>query len=100
MELTSKQRAALRSMANDMQPILHIGKDGIGPNLIKQGYDALEARELIKVQVQKNAPYDTREACDLLCEQLHALPVQCIGWRFVIYRESREHKKIDLNALK
>jgi RNA-binding protein len=47
----------------------------------------------------KNAPYDTREACDLLCEQLHAQPVQCIGWRFVLYRESREHKKIDLSAL-
>ncbi len=31
MELTSKQRAALRAMANDMQPILHIGKEGIGP---------------------------------------------------------------------
>ena len=45
--MTTKQRAALRAMANTMQPILHIGKEGIGPNLCKQAWDALEARELI-----------------------------------------------------
>ena len=31
---------------------------------------------------------------------LPAEPVQVIGNRFVIYKESREHKKIDLEALK
>ena len=44
MELSSKQRAYLRSLANDQPPIVHIGKEGIGPNLIKQTWDALEAR--------------------------------------------------------
>lgn len=96
--MTTKQRAALRSMGQTLEPILHIGKDGIGGTLIKQAYDALEARELIKVTVQRNAPYTAREACDELCEKVHAEPVQVIGNRFVIYRESREHKKIDLNA--
>ncbi|MBQ6646788.1 MAG: YhbY family RNA-binding protein [Clostridia bacterium] len=99
MELSSKQRAYLRSLANDQPPVLHIGKEGIGPNLIKQAWDALEARELVKVQVMKNAPYDTREACTLLCEQTHALPVQCIGYRFVIYRPARKDPKIDLSAI-
>ena len=97
--MTTKQRAGLRSMGQTLQPILHIGKDGIGPMLIKQCYDALEARELIKVTVQRNAPYTAREACDELCEKVHAEPVQVIGNRFVIYRESREHKTIDLEAL-
>ena len=36
MELTSKQRAQLRSMANSLDTIVHIGKDGIGENLVKQ----------------------------------------------------------------
>ena len=97
MELTGKQRARLRAMANSFDPILHIGKEGIGENLLKQGDDALEARELIKVQVMKNAPYDTREACDRLCEALHAAPVTCVGYKFVIYRESLKHKKIELS---
>ena len=54
--MTTKQRAKLRAMCNTMEPILHIGKDGITDNLIKQCWDALEARELIKVQVLNTAP--------------------------------------------
>ena len=51
MELTSKQRAQLRAMANPLEPILHIGKGDIGENLIQQADEALEARELIKCRV-------------------------------------------------
>ena len=95
-ELTSKQRAMLRSMANTMEPVLYIGKDGITDNTVKEAYDALEARELIKCVVQNGCELSAREACDLLCEKTHAAPVQCIGKRFVVYRESRENKRISL----
>ena len=98
--MTTKQRAALRSMCNTMEPVLHIGKDGITDNLVKQCWDALEARELIKVTVQKNAPFDsTREACAELCERVHAEPVQTIGSRFCIYRQARENSRIRLEDL-
>ena len=97
--MTTKQRAALRSMCNTMEPVLHIGKDGITDNLAKQCWDALEARELIKVTVQKNAPYTAREACDALCERVHAEPVQVIGNRFCIYRQARENSRIRLEDL-
>ena len=92
--LTSKQRAHLRSMANTMDTILYVGKDGITDNTVKEAYDALEARELIKCAVQQNCDLSAREALDELCERLHAEPVQCIGSKFVIYRESRENKTI------
>lgn len=94
MSLTSKQRAYLRSLANTLDTILYIGKEGITPNTVKQVYDALEARELVKCSVQKGAPMDAREACQILCGQTGAEPVQCIGSRFVIYRQSREKQKI------
>ena len=98
--MTTKQRAALRSMCNTMDPVLHIGKDGITDNLVKQCWDALEARELIKVSVQRNAPFEsTRQACDELCERVHADPVQTIGNKFSIYRQARENSKIRLEDL-
>ena len=97
--MTTKQRAKLRAMCNTMEPVLQIGKDGISDNLIKQCWDALEARELIKVTVLKTAPYTAREACDALCERVHADPVQTIGNRFSIYRQARKDSKIRLEDL-
>ena len=97
--MTTRQRAKLRSMGTILEPIVHIGKEGINDNLCKQAWDALEARELIKATVQKNAPLDAREACAELCERVHAEPVQVIGNRFVIYRQAREDSKIRLEDL-
>ena len=97
--MTTKQRAALRSMANTLEPVLHIGKEGINDNLCKQAWDVLEARELIKVAVLKNAPFFAREACQELCERVHAEPVQVIGNKFVIYRQARKDSKIILDDL-
>lgn len=94
--LTSKQRAGLRSMANTMDTILYVGKDGITDATVKEAYDALEAREIIKCAVQQNCELTAREALDELCERLHAEPVQCIGRRFVMYRESSTNKRIEL----
>ncbi|MEF9987732.1 MAG: YhbY family RNA-binding protein [Christensenella sp.] len=94
--LTSKQRAKLRGMAQTMETILHIGKDGITDNLKKQADDALLARELIKGTVQQNSDITARSACDTLCEALGAEGVTVIGRKFVLYRESKEKKKIEL----
>ncbi len=94
MSINGKQRAYLRSLANTQETILHIGKEGISQNTVKQAYDALEARELIKCAVMHGASMDAREACQELCEKTGAEPVQCIGSRFVIYRQSRDNQKI------
>ena len=64
MELTSKQRAQLRGLANDIDTIVQVGKDGIGDNLVKQVNDALEARELIKGRVLENSMLTAREAAE------------------------------------
>ena len=89
--MTSKQRAYLRRIANTMEPVLHIGKEGINQGVVQQAWDALEAREMIKVALMRYAPFDsTREACEQLCEKTHAEPVQCIGAKFVMYRRSRK----------
>ena len=94
--MTSKQRAYLRSMANTLETILYVGKDGVTPGTVKEAFDALEARELIKGCVQQGAPLSAREALDSLCTQVGAEPVQCIGRRFVMYKPSRENPRIVL----
>ena len=94
--LTSKQRAALRGQANKMETILQIGKDGISENTINQVDDALTARELIKLRVLETSPQTAREAADEIAEAVGADVVQVIGSRFVLYKESKENKKIVL----
>lgn len=95
MELTSKQRAQLRGLANGIDTILTIGKDGIGDNLVLQADGALEVRELIKGKVLENAPYTPREAADLLAPQTRSEVVQVIGTKFVLYRPSHKQDKKD-----
>ena len=96
MELTGKQRARLRSMANTLPVVLYIGKEGVTDATVKEAYDALQARELIKCAVQQGCELTAREALEELCARVHAEPVQCIGRRFVMYRESRQNKRIEL----
>ena len=96
MELNSRQRAQLRSMANTMQPIFQVGKGGIGEEIIEQLSLALEARELIKLTVLETAPISAREAAEALKAPLRAEVVQCIGRKVTLYRESRENKRIEL----
>ncbi len=94
--LTSKQRAQLRALANSIDTIFQVGKVGINEQLIKQTDDALEARELIKLRVLETSPQNVREVADTLAERTNSDVVQVIGSRFILYRESREHKKIVL----
>ena len=89
MDLTSKQRAQLRALANGIDTILHVGKDGIGENLTRQADEALEARELIKGRVLDNNPeYDARTAAEELAKATRSEVVQVIGSKFVLYRQS------------
>jgi putative RNA-binding protein, YhbY family len=94
--ITTKQRATLRGMANQMEAILQVGKEGIGANTIKQVDDALTARELIKLRVLETAPVTAREAAQKLAEELQADIVQVIGYRFVLYRKNKKDPKIKL----
>ena len=95
MELTSKQRAQLRGMANSLDTILIIGKDGIGENLVKQANDALESRELIKCRVLENSMLTAKEAAQELGKRSRSEVVQVIGTKFVLYRESHNKEKKD-----
>lgn len=90
----------MRGLANGIDTILQIGKEGIGENLVKQADDALEARELIKGKVlENNLEYDARTAAEELAKATRSEVVQVIGTKFVLYRESHSkprEKRIQL----
>ncbi len=94
--LTGKQRAQLRKMANGIDSILQVGKNGVTDTLVRQADDALEARELIKGNVLENSGYDAKRASGELCAATGAESVLIIGSRFVLYRESKNKKTIKL----
>ena len=95
--LTSKQRAKLRAMGTELDTIFQIGKGGIGEETVKQISNALEARELIKIRVLENSGYTAREAADELSAATGADVVGVTGTRFVLYRESKNKKRIEIN---
>lgn len=94
--LTGKQRSYLKSMANTMDPIFQVGKNGITENFIKQVEDALEARELVKIKVLNNSLLDATEVANEIAIEIDAEFVQSIGNKFVLYKESINNKKIEL----
>jgi RNA-binding protein len=94
--LTSKERAYLRGLANSIPAIFQIGKDGISSNLEQQVIDALEARELVKMNVLNNSLLEPREASQELAKNIHAEVVQVIGNKFILYKKSRENPVIQL----
>ncbi len=100
MELTSKQRAQLRGIANSIDTIVIIGKDGITENLAKQANDALEAREIIKCKVLENSMLTAREACEELSRLTRSEQVQVIGTKFVLYRQHYDKSKRKIELIK
>ncbi len=94
--ITGKQRSYLKGLGNNIDPIFQLGKAGLSENFIKQVDDALEARELIKIKILQNCALEPKEVASELAEKTGAEFVQSIGSKFILYRESKENKKIQL----
>lgn len=94
--MTSKQRAYLRGLASREDTIMQIGKGGISEALISTVSDALEARELIKLRVLENSDESPRSAAEALAAATGAEVVTVIGTKFVLYRRSENHPRIEL----
>lgn len=98
--LTSKQRAYLRGLANSYDTILIVGKGGLTDTIYKQAADALKARELIKGKVLETCEYSSREAADIIAENVGCDVVQVIGYKFVLYKPNPDEPQINLPKAK
>ena len=91
--MTSKQRAYLKGLAMNIDPILQLGKGGVTPENTASVDEALAARELIKISVLQNCLFDTRGMAEVLAERTRSQVVQVIGRKIVLYREGKNEKK-------
>lgn len=98
--MNSKERAFLKKLANTENAILQIGKLSVTPEVVIAVDEALEKRELVKISVLDNCTEDIKEIAGKISERTHSQIVMIIGRKIVFYRESNNHKKIDLKRLK
>ena len=91
--MTTKQRAYLKSLAMTMDPIFQIGKASMNPGLTEAIREALDARELIKINVLQNCLDNPRELAEMIAERTGSQVVQVIGKKIVLYKEGKDNKK-------
>ncbi|KGR78568.1 ribosome assembly RNA-binding protein YhbY [Ureibacillus manganicus] len=94
--LTGKQKRYLRAEAHHLTPIFQVGKGGVNEQMLLQISDALEARELLKVRILDNCADEKDEVAVALAEGTNSELVQLIGLTVVLYKESKNNKKINL----
>lgn len=94
--MTSKQRAYLKSLASTIDPIFQIGKSSLTSEITEAVAEAFNNRELIKISVLKNCIDDPKEIANILSERTHSQVVHVIGKKIVLYKESKDKKKIEL----
>ncbi len=94
--MTSKQRAYLKSLASNLDPIFQVGKSSLTPELTEAIGESFNKNELIKVAVLKNCMDDPREIAQMVAERTHSQVVQVIGKKFVLYKPDKDKPKIEL----
>lgn len=97
--MTSKQRAYLKSLANELKPVFQIGKSSLTPEVTEAVNEAFHTKELIKLTVLKNCIDDPNEIAAALAERTHSQVVVVIGKKIVLYKPDRKNPKIDLGGI-
>ena len=96
INFTSKQRAYLRSLAHNVDPIFQIGKNGFTPEITRAITEALETKELLKINVLKNCPDEPKEIGPVLAERTRSTLIQVMGRKITLYKESQDNKEIEI----
>ena len=93
MNLTSKERAYLRSKAQTIDPIFQLGKNGVTPEGTEAIGQALEARELVKINVLQNCMENPKEMAETIAGRTRSIVVQVIGKKIILFKQSKKNPK-------
>jgi len=84
--LTPAQRKVHRAEAHHLDPVVHIGGDGLTAAVTKEADMALKAQGLIKIRVFSDDRAAREAMMQKLAEELDAAPIQHIGKLIVLWR--------------
>ena len=96
IELSSKQRAYLKSLASNLNPVFQIGKGSVTPEITEAVGECFNNNELIKLNVLKNCDDDARQIAQDIADRTHSTVVQVIGKKIVLYKPFKENAMIVL----
>jgi RNA-binding protein len=85
-QLTNSQKRQLKSAAQHLEPVLHLGKSGITPDFLQSAETALTQHELIKVKFVAFKE-EKHDLAPQIAEQTQSALVTVIGNVAVLYRE-------------
>ena len=97
--LKGKQKRFLRSQAHHLNPIFQVGKGGLNDAMLAQMNEALEKRELIKINLLQNTDEVAEDVAAAIEETIGANVVQIIGRVLVVYKASSREKYQQLSVL-
>jgi len=91
--ISGKQRSYLKGLANNLKPIIQVGKEGVSDNFLDQYLETIASKELVKINVLDSSPEDAKEVSRIICERTNSEFVSVLGRKVVLYR--RPDKKKD-----
>ena len=94
--MTSKQRAYLKSLASNINPVFQIGKASLTPEVTEAVAECFNNNELIKIAVLKNCLDDPRAIAEAVAERTRSQVVHVIGRKIVLYKPDKKNPKIEL----
>ena len=94
--MTSKQRAYLKGLAMNIDPVFQVGKSSITPEYTEAIREACNTKELLKIAVLKNCMDDPKEIANVLADRTGSQVVQVIGKKIVLYKPDKDKPKIIL----
>lgn len=85
--LTGKQKSYLRGLANQIKPVMQVGKDGLNKDGVIEVLNYLEKHELMKISINQNSDA-TLDDLEAIFNELEIEVVQKIGKTIVLYQHS------------
>lgn len=90
--LTSKQKKWLKAQAHALHPVVQVGKQGISAIWLQQLENALNKRELLKVNLLPTSPLTASQVTETIETALPVIVLQKVGRILTLYQQSADKK--------